>query len=233
MYRQLDSDKIVLTSEKLCRRVSARFPDSGLGRVAAELHQVAQQAAATSAWLAKPNLPVRTGVILCIGLIGLAVLGTLVSVDLDLAFRSIAEFVQAIESTINDIVFIAVAIFFLLGWETRLKRGRALKAIHELRSLAHVIDMHQLTKDPEMFALPASATAYSPVRTLTAFELSRYLDYCTEMLSIISKIAAVYIQRFDDHVTVAAVNDIEDLTTGLARKIWQKLMILDRFIGSS
>ena len=27
--------------------------------------------------------------------------------------------------------------------------GRALKAIHELRSIAHIIDMHQLTKDPE------------------------------------------------------------------------------------
>jgi len=231
MYRQLNSEKIVLTTERLCQRVAARFPDSGLSRVSGELLQVAQRAAATSRWLARPNIPVRCGVIFCIGLLALAVLGTVLTLDLELAFRSIAEFVQAIESAINDLVFIAVAIFFLRGWETRRKRGRALKAIHELRSLAHVIDMHQLTKDPEMTTRTVPTTEFSPTRTLSAFELARYLDYCSEMLSIISKIAAVYVQRFDDHVTVSAVNDIEDLTTGLARKIWQKIMILDRLVS--
>ena len=38
--------------------------------------------------------------------------------------------------------------------------------------------------------------------------------------------AALYIQDFDDEVALAAVNEVEDLTTGLSRKIWQKLMIL-------
>ena len=31
---------------------------------------------------------------------------------------------------------------------------------------------------------------------------------------------------FDDAVALAAVNEIENLTTGLSRKIWQKIMIL-------
>ena len=52
-----------------------------------------------------------------------------------------------------------IAAFFFLTLETRLKRQRALKAIRELRSLAHIIDMHQLTKDPERIAEPMTDTA--------------------------------------------------------------------------
>jgi CheY-specific phosphatase CheX len=65
-----------------------------------------------------------------------------------------------------------------------------------------------------------------PERILSRFELSRYLDYCSEMLSITGKIAALYIQEFDDDVALSAVNEVENLTTGLSRKIWQKLMIV-------
>jgi hypothetical protein len=40
--------------------------------------------------------------------------------------------------------------------------------------------------------------------------------------------AAVYIRDFQDPVVLAAVNEVEDLTNGLSRKIWQKLMVLHR-----
>jgi len=65
-----------------------------------------------------------------------------------------------------------------------------------------------------------------PPRTMSPFELSRYLDYCSEMLSITGKIAALYIQKFDDGVALQAVNEVESVTTALSGKIWQKLMIL-------
>src|SRR5207344_1228501 len=39
------------------------------------------------------------------------------------------------------------------------------------------------------------------------------------------------IQRFGDSVALAAVNEVEDLTTGLSRKIWQKLMIVHSVHG--
>ena len=42
-----------------------------------------------------------------------------------------------------------------------------------------------------------------------------------------SKIGALYAEYFDDAVTLAAVDDLDDLTTGLSQKIWQKLMILN------
>ncbi len=105
--------------------------------------------------------------------------------------------------------------FFLITLEVRVKRRRALKAIHELRSLAHIIDMHQLTKDPHVLLGQGPQTANSPMRTLTPYQLARYLDYCSEMLSLIGKLAALYVQRFDDQVALAAVDGIEDLTNGL------------------
>ena len=131
----------------------------------------------------------------------------------------------------NEIILIGAAIYFLLGLETRRKRARALAAIHVLRAMAHIIDMHQLTKDPERLSgggLPD--TPSSPERKMTPFELTRYLDYCSEMLAIISKIAALYVQNAGDPVTLAAVNEVQDLTGNLSQKIWQKIMILDRMM---
>ena len=61
---------------------------------------------------------------------------------------------------------------------------------------------------------------------MSRFELSRYLDYCSEALSLTAKVAALYIQHFEDDVALQAVNEIENLTAGCSRKIWQKLMIL-------
>ncbi len=97
-----------------------------------------------------------------------------------------------------------------------------------MRALAHIIDMHQLTNDPHVITNPGRSTKSSPKRAMTDFELSRYLDYCSEMLSLIGKVAALYVQRFDEPVALSAVDQIEDLTTGLSRKIWQKIMIIIR-----
>lgn len=63
---------------------------------------------------------------------------------------------------------------------------------------------------------------------MTAFELTRYLDYCSEILALTGKLGALYVQKFDDSDTVAAAASIESLTVGLSQKIWQKIVILDR-----
>lgn len=139
----------------------------------------------------------------------------------------LTELVQVVEACINDIVLIGAAIFFLMTLETRYKRTRALQSIHELRSIAHIIDMHQLTKDPERITNKHySTTDASPKTNMTKFELRRYLDYCSEMLSLTGKIAAVYVQEFSDSVALSSVNEVETLCTGLSRKIWQKVTIL-------
>jgi hypothetical protein len=95
------------------------------------------------------------------------------------------------------------------------------------RSIIHVIDMHQLTKDPSMAVSVAGKTASSPPRMLSRFELARYLDYCSEMVSLTSKVAVLYAQTFPDPVVTEAVSEIERVGVGLSQKIWQKIMILE------
>lgn len=61
---------------------------------------------------------------------------------------------------------------------------------------------------------------------MTAFELTRYLDYCSEMLSLSAKIAALYAQSTSDSVVIEAASDLSTLTTNLSSKIWQKITIV-------
>ena len=70
-------------------------------------------------------------------------------------------------------------------------------------------------------------TPSSPARTLSHFELTRYLDYCSEMLSLAAKVAVLYAQSFPDATVVEVVSDIERIAAGLSQKIWQKIMILE------
>lgn len=46
--------------------------------------------------------------------------------------------------------------------------------------------------------------------------------------SLMSKIGALYVQGFPDSGALTAIDELEALTTGLSRKIWQKIMVLDR-----
>jgi hypothetical protein len=226
MARSLDAARVAQTTEALCRRVETRFPGSGLSGVCRDLDEVARRNGEISTGIARPILPLRVGVGLLVVLILAGIGVTAFSLRPVVGPLSFSELVQTLEAGVNDIVFVVVAIFFLVTIESRVKRRRALQAIQELRSIAHVIDMHQLTKDPEMAVRRGPETGVLPTRSLTRFELSRYLDYCSEALSLTGKVAALYLQVIDDPVALQAVNEVEDLTTGLSRKIWQKLMIL-------
>src|SRR5215213_2403523 len=224
MYRSLDSEKIVSTVETLCRRIEERFPKAGLAQVCRELLIIAGESQKRSAWIAKPQKTLRfiIGALVIIIVVGLVLI--LANSTLPGRGFDFASLVQVSEAGINVCLLLGAAILFLVTTEVRIKRGRALKAIHELRALAHVIDMHQLTKDPERLLARGTETPSSPKQNLSASELTRYLDYCSEMLSLIGKLAALYVQKLDDPVALDAVNDVEDLTTGLSRKIWQKIM---------
>jgi len=46
------------------------------------------------------------------------------------------------------------------------------------------------------------------------------------MLALIGKLAALYAEHMRDGVIIDAVNDIENLTSSLGRKIWQKITII-------
>ncbi|MGE0439762.1 MAG: hypothetical protein AB7L66_14705 [Gemmatimonadales bacterium] len=230
MFRRLDPARIVETARRLAQRVAERFPDSGLRHVAEDLVVVCERSGHDLEWLARPIWPLRATVGVLIALLAVVFMATLAAVFRLDPGTTMTEVIQAIDAGINELVFLGIAVFFLSGLEARRKRIRALRALHELRSMAHIVDMHQLTKDPEWVTHPGSGpdTPSSPERQLDRFHLSRYLDYCSEMLSILSKSAALYVQDFNDPATLAAVNEVEELTNGLSRKIWQKIMMLDR-----
>jgi hypothetical protein len=231
VYRELNPQRIIETSELLHKRIDERFAGSSLSRVAAEVSEVARAAQQVSHWLSRPIVWVRIAVASAVTGLAVVVVIALRAVNIDLRGVGFSETAQGVEAAINDLIFVGVAIYFLLGVELRIKRARALKELHVLRSLAHVVDMHQLTKDPERLLSSSEGrldTASSPKRDMTPFQLTRYLDYSSELLAILSKIAAIYVQRFNDGEALRAAGDIEDLTVGLSRNIWQKIMILDQ-----
>lgn len=224
----LDSQKIIQTIAKLSLRIGDRFPDSGLLQVCKTLLAVAQETDKTVRWIRRPNLPVRifSAAVIILIFASLAYTFTLVKIDIDNANLTLSDFITLSEAAMNEIIILGAVVIFVVTFEVRRKRRRVINAINRLRSIAHVIDAHQLTKDPDSITARAQATKNSPQRTMSAYHLGRYLDYCSEMLALTSKVAFLYVQRFDDPIANNAVNDIEQLTTGLSRKIWQKIMLV-------
>jgi hypothetical protein len=225
-YRRLDSQRIIETVRELQERVQKRFPGSGLSQVIAELQRVAEENVARTDWIQKPHMPLR----FVAGFLTLIIVAVLFGLLYNIpTFRigDYAEFIQTFEASISSVVFVSAAVIFLVSWENRIKRERALKAIHELRAISHIVDMHQLTKDPESYFSPDRVALPPTHRAMTPFELNRYLDYCGDSLALISKIAALYAQGFQDPVLLDAVDEVESLTSGFSRKIWQKITLLE------
>lgn len=232
-YRHLNAERIVETIAVLQGRIDARFPGSGLGRVCRELAQIAAKARERAAWIARPIIPLRIAAALLSLLIVAGLVGAASRLRVEGEQFSLLDFAQLLESGINDLVLTGAAIWFLLSLETRIKRHRALAAIHEMRAIAHVIDMHQLTKAPETVLGQAPSAGDGAGRTLSSADLALYLDYCSEMLSLTGKVAVLYVQGFDDGAARDGVNDVEELTTGLSQKIWQKMTVVRPVGGGS
>jgi hypothetical protein len=223
----LRPDLILSTLEQLHTRIVARFPESGLAPVCLTLVDTARWSIADASELARPNWVWRAGVAAVVVLGVLAQVWALRLLNFGrLSTLDPPSMVQGLEAAVNLLILFGGAAWFLLTLEERVKRQRALDAFYRLRSLAHIIDMHQLTKDPTIVLQGAHPTAASPQRSMTQFELTRYLDYCAEMLALIGKLAALYAEHMRDGVVIDAVNDIENLTSGLGRKIWQKITII-------
>jgi hypothetical protein len=230
VYRTLDPERIVASLEQLTRRIEERFPGAGLATVCAELTEIAQQTTARVERIARPAVFTRAviGLLLLLGFVALVFVARMIVLHTK-ATDDLYGTIQGIDASFNIIVLISAATYFLVSLEKRQKRRRALKALHELRSIVHVIDMHQLTKDPAVAVSISSTTSTpsSPPRTLSQFELTRYLDYCSEMLSLTAKIAVLYAQSLPSPIVVEVVNDIERTAASLAQKIWQKIMIIE------
>jgi hypothetical protein len=224
-YDALDPALIIATAETLRTRIHERFPAANLVAVADDLLRICRAHAERSTRIRRPDWFWR------ITSFTLLAAGTALFVALfpwqELGRRADAGgAVQTIEASVSMLVYLGGAALLVAGLDQRSRRHRCLNALHELRAMAHIVDMHQLTKDPDRTLQSGPDTPSSPKRDLTPFQMGRYLDYCTEMLSLVGKVAALYVQRFPDPVAVAAADDIENLATGLASRIGQKLLVL-------
>lgn len=226
-YSRLSATRLQGTIQTLLLRIEDRFPGSGLFKVCQRLHGVSMETTRTIEWISSPNYAMRAGLAAIVVISAWALFYALSSVKVRDTGFSLAELVQMTEAGLNEVLIIGAGIVSIVTLEGRRKRGRVISAVNRLRCLAHIIDMHQLTKDPDGAVGISMPTANSPRRELTQPELGRYLDYCSEMLSLTGKMAFLYVQDFDDPEANKAVNDLEDLTTGLSRKIWQKIMIIN------
>jgi hypothetical protein len=220
-------DRVIATIATLRNRIYERFKDCGLYRVCGQLLDIAKIDTVRAINIGRRYIWLRLLTVLTLATAVALAWRVAPLFNAAGAASDISSVLQGIEAAANLTVLTGAAIIFLVRLEQRLKRRRALAALHELRSIVHVIDMHQLTKDPSKFIVGGN-TPSSPPLELNEFQMTRYLDYCSEMLSLTSKVAVVFGQTLDDQAVTEVVSDIERISSGLSQKIWQKIMILQQ-----
>jgi hypothetical protein len=229
-FETLDPRVVIKLSQTLANRVGERFPARGLTNAAVELARNAAHISDEARSLAYQNrfLQIVSGILFIAGVGAVLYIVTIIPWTRFTVGENteIFQALQGIDAGIHIIVLTALAMLFFVNWELRAKRRRALEGLQGLRGYAHVVDMHQLNKDPAALAANLPRTRSSPERDLSPQELLRYLDYCSELLSVISKFAALYSQYSRDRVVIETVNDVEQLSSMLSAKIWQKIMII-------
>ena len=231
MFRELDISKISDEIHLLSLRIQDRFPSASLLNVCRELNKLANKGRNTLYEYSKPYLYYRILSYLFFIVAFLSVVAAVANFIHALFFNfsnhnirlSQSESIQSVEALLNIIVMVVAGVFFLFKIEGRSKQKKILKSLQELRTIIHIIDMHQLTKDPEI--LLQEKTTHSPSRTLTKKELNRYLNYCIEMLSLTSKVAAAHGKNINDQLVLEEIHNIETLASLLSNKIWQKINI--------
>ena len=237
-FRRLEPDKLTVTIERLNQRIAASFPERGLSRVSADLVKMARAASVRVERLQRPNWFLRVLPFLLTALVillvwivvtGLTFFDGIVSAPLkkDLsdileAFRQLFKH-AAIPATVLLPGPLLLSIYaFVWTLERRWNQSRILRYLHEVRSIIHVIDMHQLTKDPHIGASDGASEA------LAGDRLVLYLDYCSELLSLSAKVAALYAESSRDPLVISTVSDLGQITANLSNKVWQKINIVER-----
>jgi hypothetical protein len=228
---RLEAEPVLSTLSQLRERIGARFPERGLFGASGDLLKlagiVAESSETNRGRLRVVRLASRALILLVVVLILVAFGFALRSAAIEGGPEHDIEWLSLAESAVNDLIFAAIAIWFLFTVPERLRRAESLKLLHELRSLAHIIDMHQLNKDPERLRSSFTPTPASPAMDLSFEELEHYLDYCSELLSLVGKTAALCAEESRDAIVLDTVSTIEALTIGMSRKIWQKISILN------
>lgn len=232
---ELKPGQIIRTAHTLKQRVEADFAGRGIDRMASRLESLAQGTMHQITWARRPLLGIRmVSLVAVLAIVGFG-LRIAIGWQLPTGVSTLVDLAEVMDAFMNELIVVGAGLFFVFSFEGRVKRRRALGALRHLRAMAHIIDMHQLTKDPSharTYRGPTGGNGSTGTTEADTYELLAYLDFSSEMLAIVAKLAALYAQSLDDPVVLAAVTEVESLTSGLAAKIWQKIMILDRGLSS-
>ena len=128
--RTLRTDAIVEAIARLGQRIDERFPDSGLGEVAAELLTVSREVQQRAAEFSRPNRGLRIATTVAAGALLAALVAGIVSTRVQDEPFMLSQLVQVTEAGINVLVVVGGAALFLVTAEARVRRRRALRAIH-------------------------------------------------------------------------------------------------------
>lgn len=223
------------TSEKLRKRIEDRFgAGRGLAKVADDLVRLIKDVGESTEQVRGRRSGARTA-----SRVGVVVVLAITTTVMVLAVRSAVDDAPAsgldwlplLESAVNDLIFATVAVWFLYSVPERLQRRTLLDKLHRLRSLAHIVDMHQLSKDVDEIRHTPRTTNSSAREALSAEDFQYYLDYCSELLGLVGKAAALCAEESRDPIVLDTVSTVETLTVSLERKMWQKIAVLDEHHG--
>jgi hypothetical protein len=223
---RLDPERIIETAENLAKRIGQRMPGSGLSSLAMELAGIARATDQRALEARRPILAIRFASATAIGLSLLGLWYLVDDIHARWEFGTITEVFEATDAGFNLLVILAGALWFLITLESRLKRKRALGSIEELREFIHVIDLTQLYYTPEL---------YKPDDTISqnawGFDYT-YLLFCTQMIRVISNLAALYTRGAADDSVLRAASDVEMLTNAVTSKLLSKVETVRRSSAS-
>ena len=118
-YSELDPVHILSTLDEVKLRIDDTFPEAGLGRVAAELREVANCIITLVEELRKPLWSLR--ILTVTGIIGLIIFAVWLSI-LTISFShtgkdGLMETLQGVESATNEVILLAIGIIFFATLE--------------------------------------------------------------------------------------------------------------------
>ncbi|MCL2423232.1 MAG: hypothetical protein FWD11_04970 [Micrococcales bacterium] len=233
-FDRLDAIHVEATLERLRERIATAMPGRHLADVADEVRRVVVKIE-SGARHARRRAVIRVVSQVSIWfLVVLIVAGVVSAIHAGLGADEAVhgfEWLSVVKSGVNDVVFAAVAIWFLQSLPERVERRRRLGILYRLRSLAHVTDMHQASKHTAVKDSAVKDTAVKdpdglPHPPMDSETLVRYLEFCSDLLTLTAKAAALCGENTTDAVVLDTVSEIETLTASMSRKIWQKISII-------
>jgi hypothetical protein len=213
---ELTHSYVAATASKLVERISSRFGQDHL--TDAKLKK-SLRLGRVIRWLTWPWVLAAA----------LGIVAWIRSLHLTIELKDAGDLAQSLDSIFQLLLVLGAGAWFLLSIGSKVQRAALLKALQELNELAQVVDLIQLDKDPDRLHFSKEQrTDKSPTlgKANTAFLLSRYLDYCAELLSILAKVGCLYRDKVSDEVVLSRLGDFDRLTNQLRANISTKMSLI-------